>query len=123
MAPNSLCGRWLGAEFFPEQFVDLRRIGLALRGLHHLPDEITEQRFFPGAVLFQLLGVFRDDLVDDLLDRAGIGDLFQALLRDHSIGIAFAVPHGFEDFFGDLAGDGVVGEAFEQARHHADRDR
>ena len=35
----------LGAELFPEQFVDLRGIGLALGGFHHLPEEIAEQRF------------------------------------------------------------------------------
>ncbi len=37
--------RRLGAELFLEQFVNLHGIGLALRSLHHLPDEIAEQRF------------------------------------------------------------------------------
>lgn len=35
----------LGAELSLEQFVNLRGIGLALGGFHHLPDEIAEQRF------------------------------------------------------------------------------
>ena len=41
---HTLGGCCLGAEFFPEQFVNLLRVSLALRGLHHLADEIAEQR-------------------------------------------------------------------------------
>ena len=43
--PGGYC---LGAEFFLEQIVDLRRIGLALRDLHRLADEIANSAFLPA---------------------------------------------------------------------------
>src|SRR6202011_5256603 len=47
-----------------EQFVELRRIRLALRRLHHLPDEKAEQFVLAGAVVGELLGVRGDHGID-----------------------------------------------------------
>jgi hypothetical protein len=59
-------------QFLRKQFVYQLRIGLALGRLHDLTDEESEHGFLPGAVLFELLGVVREDLVDDLFERGCI---------------------------------------------------
>ena len=63
-------------ELFLQQLVDLLRVRLALRRLHRLTDEETEDLFLAAAELFHLRRVGRDDLVDHRFDGAGVGDLF-----------------------------------------------
>ena len=53
-----------------EQVVHRLRIGLAAGGLHHLADEPAEQLSASPSPAPTLSGFLRDDLVDDLLDRA-----------------------------------------------------
>ena len=55
---------------------------LPLRRLHHLADQRVERLLLAGAVVRDLLRVGREHLVDQLLDRAGVGDLLQAALLD-----------------------------------------
>src|SRR6516225_23235 len=75
-----------GAELLLQQLVDLRRRGLALRGLHHLTDERVEGLVLAGAEFLDRLLVRGEHLVDDRLDRGQIRDLLQTLLLDHLIG-------------------------------------
>jgi hypothetical protein len=51
--------------------VGLRRVGLALAGLHHLADQRVEGLVLAGAVLVHRLGVGGEHLVDDGFQRAG----------------------------------------------------
>jgi hypothetical protein len=65
-------------------------------------------------------GVGGEHLVDDRLDRAGVGDLLEALgfsmiSSADSAASAFAVPQRLEHLLGDLARDRVVGDARDQA--------
>src|SRR5260221_536511 len=76
-----------------QNLVHLRRIRLALGRLHYLAHEGVERLFFSGAVVLDLLCVRGEDLVDDFLDRAGIGDLLQSTLFDDLVGAALSVPH------------------------------
>ena len=55
------------AELALEQVVHGLRIGLAAQCFHHLTDE-PHHRLRIGLRLRDLVGVLRDDLVDDLLD-------------------------------------------------------
>src|SRR5258708_7250302 len=80
-----------------QNFVHLRRIRLALSRLHHLTDEGVERLFLPGAVVFDLLRVCGEDLVDDFFDRAGVGDLLKTALFDDLIGATLSVPHREQD--------------------------
>ena len=65
--------------------------------------------------------VRREHVVDDLLDRAGVGDLRRPLRGDDRVGVAavLAGPHRVEDVLGDLAGDRAVGDAPRAARRVA----
>ena len=57
-------------ELLLQQLVELRRVGLAAGGLHHLADEEAEQLVLAGAVLGELARVLRHHLVDGALDGA-----------------------------------------------------
>src|SRR5690606_3663611 len=57
------------AETATQQLVDLLRVGLALRRLHHLPDQRVEGLLLAGAELLDGLRVRGQHLVHDLLDR------------------------------------------------------
>jgi hypothetical protein len=113
--PSHMGFRESELQLFLQDRVDLLRVGLALALLHDLADEEAEQLVFAGAVLLHLARVGGDDGVDHLLDGAGVGDLLQALGLDHRVGVAFAGPHGLEHLLGDLAGEGVVLDAGDQA--------
>src|SRR5262249_49652675 len=65
------------AELALEQVVDRLRIGFAAGRLHHLADEPAE-RLRLVLHLRSLVGIGRDDVVDDLLDRREVGDLLHA---------------------------------------------
>src|SRR5258708_29226715 len=94
-----------------EQFVELRRIRLAFRCLHHLPDEETEQLVLAGAIIRELLGVGGDHRIDHPFNGAGVGDLFETLrLHDGVRGRALG-PHRLEYLLGDLAGDGLIDDS------------
>ncbi len=59
-------------QFLFQDVVELRRIGLALAGLHRLADEEAEQLVLPAAVFRHLAGVGGDDVVHDLFNGAGV---------------------------------------------------
>ena len=103
--------------------VYLTGVSLATRLLHHLADEESEHLFLAGAKLLDLFGIGRDDLVDQGLDCAAIGNLPEAARLDDIIGAALALPHRVEYLLGDLAGNGVVGNARHQLCQHRRRDR
>ena len=67
-----------GCQLAPQQLVDLGRVRLAARRLHHLPDEKAEQLVLAGAVIGELLRIRRHHLVDHPFDRAAVGNLLQA---------------------------------------------
>jgi hypothetical protein len=55
------------AKLLSQQLIHHLRIGLTLRRLHHLADKEARNRLLPGAVLFHLLRIGGDDLINDLL--------------------------------------------------------
>src|SRR5918993_2029495 len=69
-------------QLLSEQVVDDLRVGLALRGFHHLSDEEAEESLLAAAVLLQLLRAGREDFVDDALDLARVARLRDAALGD-----------------------------------------
>ena len=93
----------------------MRRVGLALGGLHGLADEETEHLaalgFVTGAVLLDLLGVGCQHFVEQLLDSAAVGVLHQVLGLDDRVGRAFTIGHGSEYRLRGLAVDGAVLQA------------
>ena len=104
------------AELFLQQFIDLRGAGFAFAGLHDLTDQGVEGFFLAGAVFLDVLGVVGDHFVDDGLDGRYVGDLLEPLGFDDGVSRgAFAIPQRFEDFLGDVVGDGVVGNALHKA--------
>src|SRR6266852_4426303 len=98
-----------------EQFVELRRIRLAFRRLHDLPDEETEQFILARAVIGELFGIGGDNRVDHLFNGAGVRDLLETLRLDDGVrGLAFG-PHRLEYLLGDLARDGLLDDSRQQA--------
>ena len=87
------------------------RVGFAGGGFHHLPDEKAEDFLFAVSVLRGLFRVVGHHLRDDRFDFAAVGQLFEPFGGDDVVHFAFALPHRGEHFFGDFAGDGVVGDA------------
>src|SRR5687767_11312654 len=65
---------WAGEDFFQE-LVQLRRVRLARRRLHHLAYEEAKQLLLPSAIVRELAGVLCEHPGDRLLDRRGIRDL------------------------------------------------
>src|ERR1700692_93744 len=98
-----------------EQFVELRRIRLAFRCLHHLPDEETEQFVLAGAVIGELLGVGGDHRIDHPFNGAGVRDLLETLRLDDVVRGPPLGPHRLEYFLGDLARDGLIDDSRQQA--------
>ena len=70
-----------------------------------------------------LSGIAGDDLVDDLLDRAHVGDLLQAPLLDDRARVAALAPDDLEEVLGDLAGDLALGDQVEDPPSCAAADR
>src|SRR5882762_11597487 len=82
--PPPRSGRFLqlAGQLPLQNLVHLRRVRLALGRLHHLTDEGVERLFLPGAVVFDLLRVRGEDLVDDFFDLATVGDLLEPPFLD-----------------------------------------
>ncbi len=108
-------------SFFFSSSLTAAGFALPLARLHHLADEEAEDLLLAAAVLLDLAGVGGDDLVDDLLDGAAVGDLLEALLGDDGVGVLAALPHLLEDGLGDLAGDGAVVDALQHPGEHLRR--
>src|SRR6478609_8445662 len=60
-----------------EQLVHRFRVGLAVRCLHHLTDEPTNQRRLRSGLL-RLVRVFGNELLDQRLDRGKVAHLLHA---------------------------------------------
>src|SRR5260370_1134906 len=75
------------AKFGFEQGVHSLRIGFAAGGFHHLTDKPLDGRGL-GFRLRHLVGIGGDDVVDHLLDRTEVGDLFHAARFDQRAGVA-----------------------------------
>jgi len=56
------------------------------------------------------VGIAGNDLVDQLLDRAEVGDLLHAAGLHQRTGIAALGPDHLEQIFCDLAGDGALAD-------------
>ncbi len=67
------------SEFLGQELVHQRGIGLAFGGAHHLADEISDDGLLAPTILFELLGTAGDDLIDNLLNGRGVGDLLRFL--------------------------------------------
>ena len=69
----------------------------------------TNQPSIAGLALAcsDLVGIGGDDVVDQLLDRAGVGDLLHAARLDDGARVAALGPHDLEQVLGDLARDGA----------------
>ena len=61
--------------------------------------------------------------VDRGFDRAGVGDLAQALLLDDRAGVGAGLDHLGEHVLGDAAGDRAVGDEVDQLAKLLGRDR
>src|ERR671919_2502397 len=101
------------SQLLLQHLVDQRGVGLALGRFHDLADEPAED-FGVVLELFDLIGVGGDDLGRDLLDRAGIRDLLQALLLDDRRGVLTGLEHLGKDVLGDPAGDRAVLDQVDQ---------
>ncbi len=95
-----------------QHFVHFAGIGLALHLLHHLPDKKAEDFIFTATVLLNLILIVGNDFIDNGFNRGGIGNLFQAFGFDNLIGCRGTLPDFLEHLLGDLAGNGVVADAF-----------
>src|SRR5258708_810631 len=97
-----------------EQFVELRRIRLAFRRLHHLPDEEAEQFILARAVIGELFWIGGDHGVDHPFNGAGVRDLLETLRLDDGVrGLAFG-PHPLAYLLGGLAPDGLIADSRPQ---------
>ena len=105
-----------GARQMPS--FDLRRSFTAC-GLALPPDDfITWPTNQPSSVrlrprLRDLVGIGGDDVVDQLLDRADVGDLLHAARLDDRARVAAFLPDDLEQVLGDLAGDGALADQIE----------
>ena len=52
----------LSVQLLRHQFIQQRRVGLALRRLHHLAYKESRHRLLSGAILLHLLGIGGDNL-------------------------------------------------------------
>src|SRR5262249_23618045 len=109
-------------ELAPEQFVDRFGIGLAAGRFHRLADEPADGSRL-DLRLRDLVGIGCDDLVDDLLDRADIRELLQAVLFDDLPRIAALAPDELEQVFGDFPGDHLLGDQVQNGTELARRHR
>src|SRR3990167_633899 len=112
----------LDPELLSQKRVQSLRIGLAAACLHRLADEPAKHGRL-GLGLFRLVGVGGKDLIDDLLDRPGIGDLFQAARFDDLARAAALGPDDLEDVLGDLAGDRLLADEVDDGADLVGRDR
>src|SRR5580658_3862167 len=72
-------------ELLLQQLVEARRIRLALRRFHHLPDKEPKQLVLAGAIVRQLSRTGAHDRVDRALDRSFIGNLPPASRIDDAV--------------------------------------
>ena len=79
-------------------------VGLTAGHFHHFPDEESEYLLFAGTELVNLVGIGRDDLVDQGLDGFGVGDLNKSLSFDYGVRGSVATPNGFENLLAHFAG-------------------
>src|ERR1700688_3242988 len=98
-----------------QQVVELRRIRLALGGLHDLADEETEELVLAGPIVGKLSRIGGDNGVDDSLDGPRVGDLLQASFLDDVVRPLTSGPHGLEYVFGDFSRNGRIDDARQQA--------
>ena len=104
------------AKFSAQDFVYLCRIRLALRQLHALTDQETDNLNLAVTVLLRLVGVFCDHLVDEAFECAAVSDLFKSLRLDNRVDIAAVIEHCVEHGFSNFAGYCVVFDALNQHR-------
>src|SRR5216683_653194 len=105
-----------------QQFVELRRVRLAFRRLHHLPDEEAEQFILARTVIGELFGIGGDHGVDHSFNGAGVRDLLETLRLDDGVrGLALG-PHPLEYVLGNLARDGLIDDPRQQAAQLCRRD-
>ena len=102
------------------------RVGFARRFFHRRADEVASQLALLFrrrlAALLRLRRVFSDDFIHQSLNLAGIGHLFQPLFFYDLIGAALAPPHRLEHLFGDLVGQGLIGDPPDQSGQGRRRD-
>src|SRR5512143_1070637 len=72
--------RPLSPEPLLQHLLDHLGIGLPPALLHHLPDEEGEETRLPGPVRLDLLRARRENLVHEIIQHGGVGDLGQPLL-------------------------------------------
>src|SRR5690606_41472639 len=106
----------------PQRLIDLLRVRLAARSLHHLPDEEAKHLRLAVAVLLHLLGIGAHHVVDERLDRLAVRDLHEPAALDDLPDVAALVPQRLEDLFRDLPGDRSVLDPVEERRELLGRD-
>ena len=88
-----------------QQLVHRRRVGLAFGRLHDRAYQEADYCGLAALVLFHLLGVGGDDVVDNLLDGSGVADLLVAVTVDNGARGVAGGHHLGEDLFGLFAVD------------------
>src|SRR5262245_56662722 len=88
-----------------QQLLHELRVRLAAGLLHDLADEEAEHAFLAAPELRDLVGMARDDLVDDALERALIAHLRQSLRRDQRRRIGVGAEQARQDALGGVAID------------------
>ena len=94
-----------GVQFFGEQFVHHLRVCLALGLFHDLPDQRADGLLVAALVVLDRLCIRGDDVLDDLLDLLGIGDLDEPLILDDFLRCVGRCLHLLEHGFADLRGN------------------
>ncbi len=81
------------------------RVGFTLGRFHDLADQKAEDFVVTRAVLFDLLGIGREHLIDRRLDTPQVRHLFQSFFTDDLLRRFAAIQQRFEDALGDLTAD------------------
>src|ERR1700747_1990353 len=66
---------WPLLQFLRQELIHQLRVRLALRQLHYLSDKESDYRRFSSAIFLHLLGICRNQIVDDFLQCWCIAEL------------------------------------------------
>src|SRR5690625_3202873 len=95
----------LTADALEDELAHAARVGLAAGCFHHRADDRADRAHVAFLDLFGDVGLFGEGCVDDLQQRAVVGDDFQPAGRDDLFRAPFTCEHPFEYLPGELVVD------------------